>query len=243
MPVLFSTSAWLPLTVPSSVMPPAPELNVASPVNVVEPRFIWVFVVATVPAMFTVVGLLALPVVASPPAKVMLSASSSPNVTVPVFKKLVSLVIAPPALNATSWPRPNVTRLFAVTDPLNATDPVAPGSSACNVSVERLSWLPHCACERSRAASGDQLQWIGLAPNAVGGPGDRDVPADSRARRERDRGVATSIGPDPDVVVDRDVLAGGRDVGGQIRRGPTAIQAHRCITRPREVPGHRDRAA
>ena len=52
--------------------------------------------------MFTAEGLVALPVVASPPAKVMESAAASPSVTVPVFRKLVSFVIEPPALNATS---------------------------------------------------------------------------------------------------------------------------------------------
>jgi hypothetical protein len=67
-----------------------PVSNVVAAVRVTLPISIRVLVVLIVPAAEVELGLETLPVVARPPAKVIVSAAPSPKVTVPVFKKLVS---------------------------------------------------------------------------------------------------------------------------------------------------------
>ena len=93
----FKVRALAPLVIAPMeiVLPAATVLLVARvlvPCKVIAPNVMAEPLVCTVPLMFTVAGLLALPVVTTPPWKVMTSLPL-PKLTVPVFKKLTALVM------------------------------------------------------------------------------------------------------------------------------------------------------
>ncbi len=115
-------------------LPPLFELStVEDPVRVIAPRSIcW-------PAVLTVPPILVPPaqaVVERPPVKVRVS-PPLPKVTLPVFRKLVSLVMVPPAFKAISYPWAAVVKVPRVTAPLKIIS--CPSVVSVRVSVVALT--------------------------------------------------------------------------------------------------------
>ena len=79
---------FAPPTKDATLIAPVPLLNVAAAVMLVAPKSICVSVVSTMPAMLVPLAA----VVSKPPVKVLVSPAPLPRVTVPVFRKVVSVV-------------------------------------------------------------------------------------------------------------------------------------------------------
>jgi len=92
-PVELAVNAKPPLTVPASVNAPVPLESVVAAARTAAPRAIGWFALCTVPARLVSDGLLAFPVVETPPVNV-LTPPLLPRVTVPVLRKVTALVTA-----------------------------------------------------------------------------------------------------------------------------------------------------